>query len=367
MKIVSLQAKRYRRAFRKPLITSHGPISERTGWIIRAENEDGMAGFGEAADSLPGFGKNDTNSVESDQAVLKQLEVALPDVEFDTLWMRFKELIKICPDHASPAMRFGFETAVCDVAARKHEIPLSEWISPFSPSAVPVNYLLPSPVDDWGLVKAEISTCRYPAVKIKVGAGEIADDVATVKKLRTMLDYSPAIRLDANQAWDYDTALAVLDVMSEYDIEYVEEPLKVFDYDLLMRLKEETGIEMAIDESLTLIDDIYELLSRKGSLVLILKPSLLGHILTPRHITLNAGVNDCRAVITSNLETEIGIAAQLHLAASSWDQKETCGLDTLRLFRRGNPALMQVTDGVIKLPSGSGIGDGIGEEIWDNL
>ena len=347
-------------------MTSHGPISERTGWIIRIEEAGGKAGFGEAADSLPGFGTF-AGAVETDKNVLSKIKTALCDKEFDTLWMDFEELIDLCPDNTPPAIRFGFETAICDLAARMNGIPLAEWISPFSPSAVPVNYLLPNPVHDWDQMKAEISKSRYPAIKIKVGAADIADDIATVKKIRSMLDYSPAIRLDANQAWDYDTALAVMDVVSEYDIEYVEEPLKVFDYDLLIRLKNETGIEIALDESLLQVDDIYRFLSKKESMVLILKPSLLGHILTPREIALNARANNSRAVITSNLETEIGIAAQLHLAASSWNQTETCGLDTLRLFIRANPLLTQVIDGYIGLPPGSGIGDGIGEEIWDSL
>ena len=97
-----------------------------------------MVGFGEAADSLPGFGAPDTGGVELDHTVLKQLEDVLREAEFDHLWMRFTDLIKICPDHSSPALRFSVETAVCDLAARINEIPLSEWISPFSPSAVPV-------------------------------------------------------------------------------------------------------------------------------------------------------------------------------------------------------------------------------------
>jgi len=366
VKIKSFHFRRYRRRFREPLITSHGPITDRTGWILRIEEKSGLIGFGEAPDSLPGFESSHFPD-DADSNSLLQIENILRDAAFEPDRFSILKFVSICPASIRSAVRFGFETAVCDLAARLNRLPLSEWLTPGASSKVPVNYLMASPVKEWDRVKREINFAGYQTVKVKVGSGSISEDINTVKELRTVFDKKISIRLDANRAWDYETAMNVLDVLADYDIEYIEEPLREFNIDQLARLREETGVKIALDESLLGINDIGKVLSAKACDVLIIKPAVRGGVFAALGNFYLASGHDCRAVLTSSLETEVGIAAQLHMAAALQGEKTPSGLDTIRLFESSKQSLTKVNDGHLELPLGNGIGDNIGEDIWDSL
>jgi len=171
------------------------------------------------------------------------------------------------------------------------------------------------------------------------------------------------LRLDANRAWTYDQALRALQAMKKFGIDYIEEPLARFDADQIAALHQETGVRIALDESLVEIDDIESILAAGVCEILVLKPTAFGGFYHTMQLVDLAGRYKCGVVVTSTYETEIGIAAFLHLAATLPDPLLPCGLDTLRLFEDEDPALSRVTEGSIAVPKGVGIGTNVG---WGN-
>jgi o-succinylbenzoate synthase len=364
VKIASAQIKPYRRKLIEPLRTAHGEIIERCGSIIALTSDEGHTGFGEAP--LPSFigDNNDTLVADTksmliasiDSLVGKDIPSSLEEVEGDIGHIFAAE---------DASVYFGLETALCDLATKIVGLPLSRWLSPDARTSIPVNYLIRRPVADWDKLVSVIAKHGYRAVKVKVAVNSIDDDVRFIETFRAILGDDIAIRLDANRGWDFDTASTVLNRMARFGIDYIEEPLTKFDPANLSKLRSKINIPIALDESLTEIKDFDDMLSAKIANVLILKPSLIGGMARTLEIIKRAEQYDCRYIITTNLETEIGTSALLHLAAAVPGDLHPCGLDTLRLFEKADPALTKVENGAIKVPPGAGLG--IKEELWARL
>jgi len=362
--IVSVQTKEYRRPLHTPIKTSQGVIDHRSGIILAAGGADSV-GFGEV--NFPLY--NDDPDYERRISSIKNLLSATLDAitglpipsSLDDVTAGLKPILPA----SHPAVYFGVETALCDLAAKVVGRPLNQWLRPMAKSSVQVNYLMPRPVDDWDDLAAFVRNRGYRAVKVKVGSRAVDEDVAIVQKLRETLGGDIRIRLDANRGWELETATDACNRLKEYSIEYIEEPLATFDIDQLAALSKTTGIRFALDESLTDIDDVETAISHPARPVLIFKPARIGGMARTRSTIKRANKDDCPVVITSNLETEIGTAALLHLAAAAYTETPPCGLDTMRMFDNPDPALTDVGDGKIALPSGPGLG--IGESLWQSL
>lgn len=361
MRIKAIETKPYSRRFKKPLITSQGEIAERSGIIVRVTSEDDSHGFGEVAplalftEETIGVLKKEIDSITGD--LVNQEVPASPDY--------ITRLLKSSKINDRFTM-FSIESALCDLAARSLDKPLAEWLSTGKFKAwVPVNYLISRPVDDWDSLINYIGKHGYEAVKVKIGSVRPVDDMAFINKLSEGLSSNIPIRLDANQGFDFDTAVTILKNIDLSRIEYIEEPLSGSDPAQLTRLKKETGVNVALDESISGFSEVESLSKENYCDAIIIKSGRLGSLWKSQMAVSTIIKNGCKAVVTSSLETEIGIATQLHLVASCDFDLPPCGLDTLRLFEVYDTSWFGVRDGQIKLPSGNGIG--CGETIWDNL
>ena len=90
-------------------------------------------------------------------------------------------------------------------------------------------------------------------VKVKVGGGSLADDADRVAAVRAALGPAGRIRLDANGAWDVDTAVVAIDRLAGFDLELVEQP--VADLADLARVRRRVAVPVAADESLRSLGD----------------------------------------------------------------------------------------------------------------
>lgn len=355
MKIESIDIKPYTRKFIRPLETSKGIIAERRGNIIRVIADNGRAEFGESApwpDYPPAY-----DSETFAGLIDTLIGASIPDMIGEIACLAAK--LPYGPD------RHAVETALCALAASGENKNLSRWLIKSPSPEVPVNYLLDRPVENWPELAESISRAGYSAVKIKVGGRSITEDAAFVEQARMRFGNTISIRLDANCGWEYQEASDAMRLMKPAGIEYIEEPLAAPDVDSLIRLKNEIGIPIALDESLPSFDDIESVLATDACHVIVLKPAVVGGIYeTIRLVDLAAGYGK-KAVITSTMETEVGIAASLHLAAAVHDRLLPCGLDTLRLFTSGGSSLSAVHDGAIRVPQEAGLG--VSQDLWGGL
>jgi O-succinylbenzoate synthase len=180
---------------------------------------------------------------------------------------------------------------------------------------VPVNALVRGPGFD------AVALREFPAVKVKVGS---PGDVDLVAQVRDAIGPRVALRIDANGAWDVDTAIDVIEQMSQYDLELVEQP--VASLDDLARVRRAVDVPIAADESVRSLDDARRVRALDAADVIVLKQQPLGGVRAALRIAEEAGLP---AIVSSMMETSIGIAAGLALAAALPDLDYACGLATL--------------------------------------
>jgi O-succinylbenzoate synthase len=213
---------------------------------------------------------------------------------------------------SSPLPGYACEPAASRRAA--DEAARDGWPSPVR-DAVPVNALVDDgPVDAATLV-------GFPAVKVKVGRPNPDDDVALVAAVRDVIGPGVGLRVDANGAWDLETATAVLHRLAGCDLELAEQP--VAGLDELARLRRGVDVPVAADESVRTLGDARCLAALGAADAVVLKVQPLGGVRAALRVAEAAGVP---ALVTSMRETSIGIAAGLALAAALPELPYGCGL-----------------------------------------
>jgi O-succinylbenzoate synthase len=198
-------------------------------------------------------------------------------------------------------------------------------------STVPVNATLPAVgVARVAAILDRFGRCR--TVKVKVGeAGQtLAEDVARVAETRQYLGADGRIRVDANGNWNVDEAEHAFHALAKFDLEFVEQPCATIDELAQLRTRiKYMGIPIAADESVRKAADPLEVARSKAADILVIKAQPLGGIRAALQIAADAGLP---VVVSSGLETTIGISMGLHLAASIEHLDFDCGLATASLF-----------------------------------
>lgn len=201
---------------------------------------------------------------------------------------------------------------------------------------VPVNATVPAvEVADVGRVLDSFG--EVPAVKVKVAEAGHTDqqgvhqDVARVAEVRRLRPQA-ALRIDANQSWDHDTAVGALLRLAEYGLEYAEQP--VAGIEGLVRLREALAaagaeVRIAADESVRKETDPLAVARAGAADLVVVKVQPLGGVRRALGIVSATGLD---AVVSSALDTSVGIAAGVALAASMPRLPHACGLGTVALF-----------------------------------
>lgn len=230
-----------------------------------------------------------------------------------------------------------------------------EWATTEAPSPVrdrvPVNCTVPAvdPVTAHRITAD--SGCRTAKVKIADPGQSEADDLARLEAVRDALGPGGRVRVDANGAWDVDEAERRLRVLARHDLEYVEQPCaEVTELATLRRRLARSGVDVAIaaDESIRRSDDPWRVVELEAADVAVLKVQPLGGI---RACLAWAERLPMPVVISSALETSVGLAAGLACAAALPELPYACGLNTAALLTQdvvADPLL--ATDG--SLPVG---------------
>lgn len=160
----------------------------------------------------------------------------------------------------------------------------------------------------------------FPAVKVKLRA---PGDLDVVARARDAVGPRVAVRVDANGAFDVETAIAIAEQLVRYDVELFEQPVASLD-DLAV-VRRRSPVPVAADEAVRSIDDARALARLRAADVLVVKVQPLGGVRAALDVVDAAGVP---AVPTSMLETSVGLAAGLALACALDSLPFACGLGT---------------------------------------
>jgi O-succinylbenzoate synthase len=207
-----------------------------------------------------------------------------------------------------------------------HEAAFDGWPAPVR-DRIPVNVTVPAcgPQQAYELAKA--SGCRTAKVKVAERGQSLADDLERVEAVRDALGPAGKVRVDANGGWGTDEAVTAITLLNRFDLEYVEQPCESVSQ--LATVRRKVGVPIAADESIRRATDPFLVASREAADIAVIKVAPLGGVRAALEIVERIGLP---AVVSSALETSVGIAAGIALAAALPELPYACGLATVALL-----------------------------------
>ncbi len=213
------------------------------------------------------------------------------------------------------AIKSGFDIALYDIAGKVAGLPIYALLGGNKRSLVTDQTI---GIDTPEIMAAKALTFKndgFSAIKVKLGE-DLETDFLRIQKIRKTIGPDIKIRVDANQGWNYLTAVTALRKMEPYNIEYCEQPLPVWDHENMRRLRKNSIAPIAADESIFDDKDAFKLAANGCCDILNIKLSKSGGIHTAvkiDHIAESAGLP---CMIGCMEETRIGLTAAAHLASA---------------------------------------------------
>ena len=317
--------------FKQPAGTSRGVYTERKSWFIEL-NDGQRKGVGECA--------------------------PLPDLSCDARPDYAVILDRVCADFCQagvidydglrdyPSMLFGLETAWLSL---QHGDRLFDTAFSRGEEGIPINGLVWMGRYDEMLQRMEQKLQQgFHCVKLKVGAIDFDEELDLVKRIRERFSFHEVeLRLDANGGFPYEEALYKLELLSQYAIHSIEQPIGKGQWARMAELCRESPLPIALDEELIGVNDE----EMKSHLLRIIKPAYI--VLKP---SLHGGIQGCRewiaaarehgvgSWITSALESNVGLNAIAQLASDVYGDhiRMPQGLGTGQLFTDNIPMPLEI-------------------------
>ncbi len=172
--------------------------------------------------------------------------------------------------------------------------------------------------------------CTTAKVKVAEPGTTVDDDVARVAEVRRVMGTDAAVRVDANGLWSVDDAVVALERLAAFDLQYAEQP--VASIPELAELRSRTdglGVRIAADESVRKASDPLAVARAGAADVLVVKAQPLGGVTAAAAIVAEAGLP---CVVSSALDTSVGLGMGAFLAARSMASGFAAGLGTAAMF-----------------------------------
>jgi o-succinylbenzoate synthase len=194
---------------------------------------------------------------------------------------------------------------------------------------IPVNCTVPAVGPERAHDITARSGCRTAKVKVADHPDSLAEDLARVEAVRDSLGPGGAIRVDANGVWDVDGAVTAIRALDKAagGLEYVEQPCRTIEE--LAAVRRQVDVRIAADESIRRAEDPLRVAVAGAADVAVIKCTPLGGVRRSLEVAEAAGLP---CVVSSALETSVGLAAQLALAGALPELDFACGLGTLSLL-----------------------------------
>jgi O-succinylbenzoate synthase len=213
---------------------------------------------------------------------------------------------------------------------------------------VEVNTTVPVVPSERAAELVRASGCRTAKIKVADRAVDLAADARRVAAVRDALGPAGRIRVDANGAWTVAQAIAAIDVLdaAASGLEYVEQPCRTLAE--LAEVRRLSRVPIAADESIRRATDPARVALAGAADIAVIKVAPLGGVWAALRIAAAAGLP---VVVSSAVDSSVGLSAGLALAAALPELPYACGLGTASLLMDDlTTAALQPVDGFIEVP-----------------
>jgi L-alanine-DL-glutamate epimerase-like enolase superfamily enzyme len=207
----------------------------------------------------------------------------------------------------------------------------------------------------------------FQFVKVKLGDSK-EKDVERIKAIRKKIGNEIPIRIDANQGWDVTTAIATLNELSKFNIQFCEEPIPRWNFMELPKVGNESAVAIMADESCCNHHDAKRLIELKACDYFNIKLGKSSGIFNALKIIKLAEDAGIKMQVGGFLESRLGFTASAHLALTS-EHILFCDFDTPLMFVE-DPVVGGITynnKGVITFSEKTGLGATVDEKYLQSL
>ncbi|HVX40208.1 MAG TPA: dipeptide epimerase [Gemmatimonadaceae bacterium] len=284
-----------------PFVIARGSATEHRMLRVRITDGDGVEGWGEAAPNRF-YGE----TAETAVAALDRLK---PIVEACDAWA-----LEDVEAEMNRALRFNgsvksaISAALHDLAGKRLGVPVYK-LWGLDPAKSPLSsFTISIAASEQELVERVQQAAEYPVLKIKLGTNHDTDIIRTVRRVAP----DKVLRVDANAAWNAKQALAMVDVLVECGVEYLEQPLPPHDLEGLRFVRERSILPVIADESCVVATDIPKLVGVADGINI--KLSKCGGLREALKMIATARAHGMLVMAGCMIETSLGISAAAQFA-----------------------------------------------------
>ncbi len=364
LKITSIELFKLNIPFKFPFKISLGTSYEANNILVRINTDKDIYGLGEACSSSRITGDTQSTSWEAGKHIAKAIKGNDP-VAIEARMRDINQAIK-----GNTQIKSAYNLALYDIIGKYTELPLYKVLGGekrdiFTDYSIGIQENLEVAIKK---VK-EVMDMGFSTIKLKVGLDKDLD-IGLIKTIREEISKTISIRIDANQGWDFPTAIQVLKAMEPYNLEYAEQPLPFWDYENMARLRRTGLVPICADESVFDHHDAFKLASMGACDYLNIKLGKSGGISTALKINAIALSCGIKCMIGCFGESRLGLTAGAHLV-SARPNIVFVDLDAALMHKedpiKGGIQYDIKKNGKIIIPDTPGHGADVEEEYLDNL
>ncbi len=295
MNLIELQYAEYVLKFNSFFQTSKNTFAEKKIILLKLKTDTGKEVFGEVS-LFPELG------TETFEEAITQTKEAKNNIENHTL-KSVEDLENYTNKFIrSPALRFGIEQALFYLNR-----------SNCNKKSIEINAVVGNDIVEKLIRRInEYYHNGFTTFKLKVGEKEFSEDLQLLNQLKEEFNQLIKIRLDVNGKWGYEEARKNLNKLSNYDIEFVEQPTpNIIE---LEKLVHESKVKIAVDESANNFESAKEIIINSHIEIIVLKPVLIGSIKRTFELIDLAKSYDKSIIISSTFESSVGLNMLIHLS-----------------------------------------------------
>lgn len=342
---------------KEPFVISLGPQNDVQNIIVIIRTKDGCAGYGECSPYMSINGESIDTCFIVGQYFAKVLKGR------NALDIAGCTEIMDRTIYGNTSIKSAFDIALHDIAAQHSGVPVYKFLGGEKNKILETDYTVS--IGNPQKMKGDaikIKEQGFPAVKVKLGESK-EKDLERIKCIREGIGNEHPLRIDANQGWQTaSNAIEILQALTQYNIEYCEEPILRSRFLELSKVSEASPIPIMADESCGDEYDAERLIQLKACKMFNIKLGKSSGFYKGLKIAKLGAQANMHMQVGGFMESRLGMTASAHLALAN-DHIHHCDFDTPLMFTE-DPVIggiKYLKKGIIDVPDTPGLGAVIDE------
>ncbi len=311
LQITSVELYKLSIPLKQPFVISLGPQYDADNVIVVINTNTGIKGWGECSPYMSINGESMDTCFIVGQDLAKAIKGKDP-LQIEDCINAMERIIT-----RNESIKSAFDMALYDIAAQHAGLPLYKFLGgeKNKPISTDMTVGLGSP-EKMAAEAVEYKAAGFPSIKVKLGT-TTEEDVARIKAIRSAIGNELPLRIDANQGWSVETAIATLQALKEFGIEHCEEPIARWNFMALPELRKNSPIKIMSDESCFDEHDAERLAKLNACDYFNVKLGKSGGIYHALKIVDVAKAHKLKLQVGCFMESRLAITALVHFAYSS--------------------------------------------------